>query len=44
MGLTDDIKTHPTQDVSLWTQSPHASASVFEPMFELVWHHAKPVK
>ncbi|MBI3190887.1 hypothetical protein HYZ41_04250, partial [archaeon] len=44
VGLTDDVKTHPTQDVSLWTQSPHASAAVFEPMFELVWHHAKPVK
>jgi len=44
VGLTDDVKTHPTQDVALWTQSSHASSNVFEPMFELVWHHAKPVK
>ncbi len=44
LGLTDDTKIHPTQDVALWTQSSHASSSVFEPMFELVWHHAKPVK
>ncbi|HLD48852.1 MAG TPA: helix-turn-helix domain-containing protein [archaeon] len=44
LGLTDDEKTHPTQDVSLWTQSGHASSSVFEPMFEMVWTNAKPVK
>jgi hypothetical protein len=43
IGLTDDVKTHPTQDVSLWTQSSHASSSMFDPMFELVWHHAKPL-
>jgi sugar-specific transcriptional regulator TrmB len=44
VGLTDDVKTHPTQDVALWTQSSHASSNVFEPMFELVWQHSKPVK
>ena len=44
VGLTDDAKTHPTQDVALWTQSSHASSNVFGPMFDLVWHHAKPVK
>ena len=44
VGLTDDTKTHPTQDVALWTQSSHASSNVFEPMFDLVWHHAKPIK
>jgi sugar-specific transcriptional regulator TrmB len=44
VGLTDDSKIHPTQDVSLWTQSSHATSNVFEPMFELVWHHSKPVK
>ncbi len=43
MGLTDDAKTHPTQDVSLWTQSEHAASSVIGPMFELVWHSSKPV-
>jgi len=43
VGLTDDTKTHPTQDVALWTQSSHASGSMLEPMFELVWHHSKPV-
>jgi sugar-specific transcriptional regulator TrmB len=43
-GLTDDSKTHPTQDVAFWTQSTHAAANVFEPMFDLVWHHSKPLK
>lgn len=44
IGLTDDSKTHPTQDVALWTQSSHATSNVFDPMFSLVWTHAKPVK
>jgi HTH-type transcriptional regulator, sugar sensing transcriptional regulator len=44
LGLTDDTKTHPTQDVSLWTQSAHASANIFEPFFEVVWKNSKPVK
>jgi len=44
MGLTDDIKTHPTQDVSFWSQSNHAASQTLDPLFELVWHHAKPVK
>ena len=44
IGLTDDEKVHPTQDVALWTQSPHATANVFEPIFEHVWQNAKPVK
>ncbi len=44
LGLTDDTKTHPTQDVALWTQSAHASSNVFDPFFELVWKSSKPVK
>jgi sugar-specific transcriptional regulator TrmB len=44
MGLTDDVKTHPTQDIALWTQSSHASSAIFDPMFEIVWQHAKPLK
>lgn len=44
VGLTDDTKTHPTQDIALWTQSSHASSNVFVPMFELVWQQAKPLK
>lgn len=43
LGLTDDLKTHPTQDVSLWTQSEHAASDVIGPMFELVWHNSKPM-
>ncbi len=43
-GLTDDVKTHPTQDVALWTQSSHAASNILDPMFELVWHHSKPIK
>ena len=44
LGLTDDAKTHPTQDVALWTQSAHATSNIFDPMFDLVWQSAKPVK
>lgn len=44
LGLTDDSKTHPTQDIAFWSQSPHASSRFVEPLFELVWHHAKQVK
>lgn len=44
LGLTDDEKIHPTQDVALWTQSSHATANMFEPIFEHVWASAKPVK
>lgn len=44
LGLTDDVKTHPTQDVALWTKSDHVVSSLVEPMFDLVWHNSKPVK
>ena len=44
LGLTDDTKTHPTQDVALWTQSPHASNNILEPFFDVVWKNSKPVK
>lgn len=44
LSLTDDVKTHPTQEIAIWTQSSHASSSVVEPLFELVWQNAKPVK
>ncbi len=43
LGLTDDAKIHPTQDVSFWTQSNHATANIFEPMFNVVWNNAKPI-
>jgi len=42
LSLTDDPNTHPTQDVSLWTQSEHAASNIIGPMFELVWHNSKP--
>lgn len=44
MGLTDDAKVHPTQDVAFWSQSDHATTGVIEPMFELVWKNSRPVK
>jgi len=44
IGLADDAKTHPTQDVAFWTQSSHAASKIFNPMFDLIWHHAKPLK
>jgi sugar-specific transcriptional regulator TrmB len=44
LSLTDDEKTHPTQDVALWTQSEHAASNIIGPMFELVWHNSKPLE
>ncbi|MBI2583109.1 MAG: TrmB family transcriptional regulator [Candidatus Aenigmarchaeota archaeon] len=44
MGLTDDAKTHPTQDIAFWTQSSHASSRFLEPVYDMVWKQAKPVK
>lgn len=44
LGLTDDAKTHPTQDIAFWTYSSHATSNVLEPVFDLIWHHAKTVK
>lgn len=43
VALTDDTDVHPTQDLSLWTQSEHIAADVLEPMFEMIWHHAEAV-
>jgi sugar-specific transcriptional regulator TrmB len=37
MALTDDKETHSSQDLSLWTQSPHVAAAVLGPMFETMW-------
>ncbi len=44
LGLTDDTKIHPTQDVAFWTKSDHVVTNLFDPMFDLVWHNSKPVK
>jgi len=44
IGLTDDVKVHPTQDVAIWSQSSHVAANTIEPMFDLVWKFAKPVE
>ncbi len=43
LGLTDDTKIHPTQDVAVWTQSAHVTSSMFEPFFEHIWQNSKPV-
>ncbi|MBI4162573.1 MAG: TrmB family transcriptional regulator [Candidatus Aenigmarchaeota archaeon] len=44
LGLTDDLKTHPTQDVAFWTQGSHAAENMFEPFFEIVWKNGKALK
>ncbi len=36
-ALTDDKKTHPTQDLSFWAQSTHAAKDVLSPMFDAMW-------
>lgn len=37
-ALTDDKKTHPTQDLSFWAQSPHTAKDVLGPMFDAMWN------
>ena len=36
-ALTDEKKTHPTQDLSFWAQSSHAAKEVLGPMFDAMW-------
>lgn len=38
MALTHDVKVHPTQDLSIWTQSDHAAKDVLEPIFNIIWN------
>ena len=40
-GLTE--KVHATQDLAIWSKSPHAATGVIQPLFELLWKHAKPI-
>ena len=40
MALTDE-KVHPTQDMSLWSQSQHVAGCLLGPMFEMVWKQSK---
>jgi HTH-type transcriptional regulator, sugar sensing transcriptional regulator len=44
MGLTDDSKIHPTQDVALWTHSNHVTSNFLEPVFDMVWQNSKNIK
>ena len=37
-GLTEGV--HPTQDLAIWSRSPHAASKMLEPLFELVWRNA----
>ncbi len=36
-ALTDEKKTHPTQDLSFWAQSSHAAKETLSPMFNAMW-------
>lgn len=37
MGLTDDTKTHSSQDVSFWTASDHFSGNFSKNIFNIIW-------
>ena len=37
LALTDDDKTHDSQDLVFWTKSPHAAEKVINPIFEHIW-------
>lgn len=39
MGLTDDSVTHPTQEVSFWSASPHFAKNFAQGTFNLIWEH-----
>ncbi|MCD6367877.1 MAG: TrmB family transcriptional regulator [Candidatus Aenigmarchaeota archaeon] len=40
VALTDE-KTHPTQDLHLWSQSSHIAGDTLRPLFEMVWENAE---
>ena len=40
MALTNE-KVHPTQDMSLWSQSQHVAGNILGPMFEMVWKQSR---
>ncbi len=44
IGLTDDNKTHHTQDTAIWSQGSHASVNMLSPVFNMVWEKSKPLR
>jgi len=44
MGLSDPELVHSSQDMMFWTKSEHAAKNMINPLFDLVWKKAKPVK
>ncbi|MBW6462480.1 MAG: hypothetical protein K0B07_05545 [DPANN group archaeon] len=40
-GLTDDSKTHESQDTAFWSASDHFSEHFAQNVFEMVWKHIK---
>ncbi|MCK5289464.1 MAG: TrmB family transcriptional regulator [Candidatus Aenigmarchaeota archaeon] len=40
-GLTDDSKTHESQDTAFWSASDHFSENFAQTMFEMIWGHLK---
>jgi sugar-specific transcriptional regulator TrmB len=44
IGLSDPEIIHSSQDMMFWTKSEHAAKNVIDPLFNLVWQKAKPIK
>ncbi len=44
MSLTDDRKTHESQDVALWASSQHAAEKIMSPLFSQLWGDSTAVK
>ncbi|MBS3056709.1 MAG: TrmB family transcriptional regulator [Candidatus Aenigmarchaeota archaeon] len=44
IGLADEDKVHHTQDIAMWTQSQHATISVIDPLFNVIWDNSVPIK
>ncbi|OYT42900.1 MAG: hypothetical protein B6U88_02515 [Candidatus Aenigmarchaeota archaeon ex4484_56] len=44
VGLLDDEKVEPTQDMVFWTNSEHVAGEVMLPIFNTLWDQAKMIK
>ncbi len=44
MGLSDPENIHTSQQMMFWTKSQHAAEKLVQPLFDLVWEKATPIK
>jgi sugar-specific transcriptional regulator TrmB len=44
LSLTDDTKTHETQDVAFWASSEYIARRTIQPYFDYIWNSSKPFR